>query len=237
MNKAFIFDLDGTLVLTESYHYEALKEALKPFEIDYTYKLHTTVYTGTGDNEIITSEFQKRGIDLFNIKETMKHKQKLYRKIVEERGVPIIKGVDNFLKSSFDAGIKMAIASSSVRKNVQLVLKKAGLLKYFEVIVTREEVKNAKPNPEIFLYTARKMKVEPNKAVVFEDSPRGIEAAERGGFATVALLTTSTKKELLLKGADLIIKDFVSLKVNNVLKLKNCFPISKLIETEEEDFG
>lgn len=221
MNKTFIFDLDGTLVLTERYHYEAFRAVFMPSDINYTYKLHTTLYTGSGDYEIIASEFKKKGIPTRFIQKAMESKQKLYRKIVKEKSIPIVKGANTFLTQALRIGIKMAIASSSVKRNVDLILEKTGLYKYFQIVVTREDVKKTKPHPEIFLYTAEKIEAQPNETVVFEDTPRGIEAAERGGFATVALLTTSTKKTLLSKGADMIIKNFVKLDISKVLKLKN----------------
>jgi beta-phosphoglucomutase len=221
MNTALIFDLDGTLVLTEPYHCQAFTQVLKPFGIDYNYALHTGSYTGNGDTEILTTELKKANMSLRNLDELRSQKQAIYQKLVERNGVPIVTGATEFLEKAKNARISLAIASSTVKHNAQLILEKTQLLPYFDLVITRESVIRTKPYPDIFLATAEALEVSPSRAVVFEDAPRGIEAAQRGDFATVALLTTSTKEALNKKGADLLIENYHDLNLPTVLSLKN----------------
>lgn len=223
MNKALLFDLDGTLVLTEKYHSEAFRHSLAPLGIEYTYENHLARYSGRGNQEILEMILTENGKPLSLLPGLSAAKKAEYNRLVEENGIPTVQGAKKFLAlaKSASPALKLAIASSTTKQNAALALEKTGIKDFFELIVTREDVKETKPCPDIFLFTAKKLGVEPNEAVVFEDSPRGIEAAERGGFASVGLATLVPAEKLEEAGADLIIENFVRLKLENVLLLKN----------------
>jgi len=221
MNTSFIFDLDGTIVITEQYHCEAFRNALKQFGIKYNYDIHKKNYTGTGDKEIAISELKKHRLPLEYTDQVVKSKQKIYMEIVKAKKIPLVKGIKEFLEKAKSLSIKLAVATSTTKNNAKFLLEKTDLLKYFSAVFTVETVKRAKPDPQIFIYASKKLEVTPQETVIFEDSPRGIEAGERGGFTTVGITTTASAKELLSKGADFIAADYTQIDINDILMLKN----------------
>lgn len=220
-NTAIIFDLDGTIVLTEEYHFKGFRAAFKDYGIKYTKKMHKDIYTGTGSVNIFETEFKKTGISNSEINKAMEKKQQVYRALLEKEGIPLVKSVERFLQKCHEKGLILGVATSTGPKNANLLLTETELLPYFEVVITIADIINAKPSPDIFLYTAGRLRAQPRETVVIEDSPRGIESAERGGFATVGLTTTTTKARLEKKGADMIRKNYSKLALNSVITLKN----------------
>lgn len=220
---SLILDLDGTIVLTEEYHFEAFQAAFKEHGIDYTFDLHASTYTGTGSSNIFTTEFEKAGMRAAEIAKAFpkadKHKQGLYRRIAKKRGVPTVAGVKDFLAEAKLAGLSLAIATSTGPVNAAFLLKEVKLTDIFDVIVTIADVKNPKPHPEPFLLAANRLGTTPPQAIVFEDSPRGIESAQKAGFATIGLTTTSKKSDLWDKGADLVAKDYTEFTLEAALQI------------------
>ena len=221
MNKALIFDLDGTLVLTEKYHAQAFSAALAPYSIPYSYKEHLAKYTGRGNQEILTLKLKEAGQPLSLLPKLSEAKKLAYNLLIDRLGVPLVEGAEKFLKEAHSKKLILAIATSTTKANAETLMEKTGFGKYFKAIISREDVERTKPCPDIFIAAAREIKEKPEETVVLEDSPRGIEAASRGGFATVALTTTSTRKALLAKGADLVVKDFSKIALKTILRLTN----------------
>ncbi|OGK17057.1 hypothetical protein A2774_01360 [Candidatus Roizmanbacteria bacterium RIFCSPHIGHO2_01_FULL_39_12c] len=110
--------------------------------------------------------------------------------------------------------IPLALATSSRLESMNLVLDKFKLRSYFKVLVNAYDVKSAKPDPEIYLSTAKKLKVKPNDCAVFEDSYSGVEAAKRAGMKIILVMTSLTQKEI--PNANLAIKDFIKINVADV---------------------
>lgn len=221
MNRAIIFDLDGTIVLTERYHADAFSAALTPYSIDYTYDEHLKKYTGRGNQEIFRLKLKEANRPIALIPKLSLAKKQAYNHLLDSLGVPVVDGVEQFLQEAYNRKIVLAIATSTTRANAETLMSKTGLGKYFKVIVTRDDVKRAKPCPDIFIATAREIKAKPEETVVIEDSPRGIESASRATFATIGITTTSSQKALLTKGADLIIENYTKLELDIVLALRN----------------
>jgi beta-phosphoglucomutase-like phosphatase (HAD superfamily) len=97
--------------------------------------------------------------------------------------------------------------------NVDFVLERCDIGRYFEAIVAGDEVTRCKPDPEIYLTAAAKLGLEPSECIVFEDAEAGIEAAKRAGMKVVALATTFSREFLETTDADLIIDDFRDIDV------------------------
>ena len=117
-------------------------------------------------------------------------------------------GLLEFLAESERAGLRAAVGSSGYRANVDFVLDKCNIRRYFMAAVAGDEVTRCKPDPEIYLTAAAKLGLEPHECVVFEDAEAGIESAKRAGVKVVALATTFSREFLEKSDADYIIDDF-----------------------------
>ena len=131
-----------------------------------------------------------------------------------EKSLQPIKGAVQLVKKIKLKGLAMAVASSGHRRLVEFALKNFRLLQDFEVIVCAEDIKNSKPDPEIFLKTISKIGFLPEKCVVIEDSLAGIEAAKKAGAKVIALTTTLPQYELF--GYDMVINNFDELEIEHL---------------------
>lgn len=141
-------------------------------------------------NEVIIPGILDWTHDEAEIRRLSLRKEELYRDIIRERGISPLPGVREFLERLHRAGMPCVIGSSTHRLNIETSLRLLGLEKYFRALVTAEDVKAGKPDPEVFLKAAAAIDRKPSDCVVFEDAPVGIEAALAGGMAVVGVATT-----------------------------------------------
>jgi HAD superfamily hydrolase (TIGR01509 family) len=104
--------------------------------------------------------------------------------------------------------VPRAVATSASRRDVDALLAEVGLLQYFDTIVTAEDVKWGKPNPEVYLKAAAGISLPPRACLVFEDSLVGIHAARNAGMRVIGVTTAHSGRELLGAGAERVIEDF-----------------------------
>ena len=186
--KAFIFDMDGTLVDNMGVHTQIWVEFMQTFGIAIDPVEFTNRTLGKVNPEIFRHYIDPNMPDE-RIEELSAYKERLYR----ERYLPDLKGVaglHEFLGACQSRGIPMAVATSARIENVTYVLEGIAVKPYFAAVVSAEDITNGKPDPEIFLTAAGRLGVDPAACLVFEDSPLGIEAARRAGMHAVALATT-----------------------------------------------
>jgi HAD superfamily hydrolase (TIGR01509 family) len=107
----------------------------------------------------------------------------------------LIDGLEEFLEKAYQSGIKMAIGSAAIPFNINFILDNLNLRKYFPVIVSADDVTKSKPDPETFTKGADILEVEYHKCLVFEDAPKGVEAAKNAGMQALALTTLHTPDE------------------------------------------
>ncbi len=130
-------------------------------------------------------------------------KEALYREVVEEQGIEALPGVRELLKSFKAANIPCAVGSSTERENIVTVMRLLGLSDFFEKIISADDVRVGKPDPEVFLKAAASIGRKPQACVVFEDSFAGLQAARAGGMKSVGVATTNSLSSLVGK-ADLV---------------------------------
>ena len=110
----------------------------------------------------------------------------------------LINGLDEFLKRAYEAKIPMGIGSAAIPFNIDFVLDQLDIRKYFSAIVSADDVEISKPNPETFLKAARLLNTSPTDCLVFEDAPKGVEAARNAGIPCVVLTTLHSRNEFPL---------------------------------------
>ncbi|PTY00805.1 HAD family phosphatase [Verrucomicrobia bacterium LW23] len=143
--------------------------------------------------------------DVPEIERISLRKEELYREVIRRDGMESLPGVREFLQALREAAVPCIIASSTQRLNITTTLEVLGLGDYFCGIVSSEDVKKGKPDPEPFLTAAARLGYNPARAVVFEDSFMGITAGKAGGMKVVGVATTHPRAELVDK-ADLVVE-------------------------------
>ena len=211
-----IFDMDGVLVDSYQPHFKSWRLAANQFDKTMTAQQFAAAF-GQTSRQIIRQLWGQQITDQF-IDEFDRQKEQLYREIISD-DIPAVPGLLKLLEDLHATGAKMAVGSSGPPENVDLVLDKLDIRKYFRAIVTVRDVTRGKPDPQVFLIAAKKLNIPANRCVVIEDAPAGIEAAHRAGMKVVAL-TTSHQAEHLEK-ADLTLPDMTSLSAAKLLAILN----------------
>lgn len=182
--KAFLFDLNGTMINDMHYHIDAWYKILNDLGAGLSYEQVKNECYGK-NNELLDRIFPGRFSDAEKDEMSLQ-KEKAYQATYLPE-LKLIDGLDNFLKDANAEGIKMAITSAAILFNIDFVLDGLDIRHYFDVIVSAENVKQSKPNPETFLLAAEKLEVSPDECLVFEDTPKGVEAALNAEMKAVVI--------------------------------------------------
>lgn len=212
---AFIFDMDGTLVDNMHVHTEAWGKLLAENNIPFNEHDFLVKTAGKTNREILPTVFGD--ISEERINELAHRKESLYREMFLPFRKPI-DGLIEFLETSQDLGIKMAVATASAKPNVEFILDGLDLRKFFNAVTTAEEVKNGKPNPDIFLKSAEKVGIDSENCLVFEDAIGGFEAAHRAKMKSIGIATVNSIETILEQKS--VIKaqvDFVNLNPQEII--------------------
>lgn len=217
MLKGLLFDMDGVLVNNLDVHREAFAEFFRRYGVERTFD-ELNRHFGRGNDDIMGELMPRDIVERVGIRELGNQKEAIYREIY----APTIKpqeGLIEFLKESELEGLRSAVGSSGFLANVDFVLDKCDIRRYFSAIVAGDQVTKCKPDPEIYLTAAAKLGLEPSECIVFEDAEAGIEAGKRAGMVVVALATTFSREFLEETEADLIIDDFRDINVEQLREL------------------
>jgi len=214
MIEACIFDLDGVIVDTAVYHYQAWKRLANELGFDFT----------EAQNERLKGISRIRSLELIlewgGIHKTAAEQQDLATRKNEwyvemiNRMTPreILPGAKEFLEQLRSAGLKTALGSAS--KNSSTILERTGLLPLFDAIVDGNTVTASKPDPEVFLKGAAALGIAPAYCVVFEDAIAGIDAAKAAGMKAVGIGDRDT-----LTGADMVVPGLKFMSIEKLNKL------------------
>jgi HAD superfamily hydrolase (TIGR01509 family) len=194
MIKAFLFDLNGTMIDDMNYHEEVWQDILNnQLGASMSREEVKLQMYGKGE-EMLVRVFGEGRFTVEEMRNITFEKEKSYQKIFRPH-LRLIKGLDAFLEKSHEKGIKMAIGSAAIMFNIDYVVDGLDLRKYFPVTISADDVTNSKPDPETFLSCAKGLDVKPEECIVFEDNPKGVESALRGGMKCVALTTMHEQHE------------------------------------------
>jgi beta-phosphoglucomutase len=192
--RALIFDLNGTMINDMEFHIrswtyilnEELKAGLTHDQVkSQMYGKNSELFIRVfGEGKMTNDEME------FWSMEKEKRYQQAYRPYLQ-----LINGLDEFLKRAYEAKIPMGIGSAAIPFNIDFVLDELGIRKYFSAIVSAEDVVISKPHPETFLKAARLLNTAPADSLVFEDAPKGVEAARNSGIPCVVLTTLHVRDD------------------------------------------
>lgn len=210
--RALVFDMDGTLVDNSAYH----KQSWEIFCSKYNLPQFNLYKMFGNTNKEILSSLYGRELDDDEVHKLATEKELLYQKIYNHhiRPLPGLKDLLNALKSN---NIRIALATSAPTINVEWVLKKTGTTSFFEEIVDDSQIKNGKPDPEIFIKAAEKLNLDPSQCIAVEDAVHGVKSAKAAGMKVIAITTTNSRENL--KEADLIIDSFHELDLEIITRL------------------
>ena len=211
--QAALFDLDGVVVFTDKYHYLAWKELSDENGWHFTEEINHGC-RGVPRMESLEVILRHNKVELSHVKkmEFADRKNKRYVELLQTIDEnDIYPGVVPFLKSLRERGLKIGLCSSS--RNAKLVLDNLDLSKWFDAVVTGDEVAKSKPDPEIFLLGATRLGVNPDVCVVFEDAPSGVESALAAGMKCIGVGSPD-----LLKTAPVTIKDYAEIDLNALIQ-------------------
>lgn len=209
--------MDGVLVNNLEVHRAAFAEFFRRYGVERSFEELSRVF-GKGNDDIMGELMPREVVERVGIRELGYEKEAIYREIYAPTITPQ-PGLLTFLDECEAEGLKCAVGSSGYRANVDFVLDKCNIERYFDYAVAGDEVTRCKPDPEIYLTAAAKLGLRADECVVFEDAEAGIEAAKRAGMRVVALATTFNRDFLETTDADYIIDDFRDITVDKLREI------------------
>lgn len=211
--KACLFDLDGVLVDTAIYHFQAWKNLGSKFGYTLTEEQNEQL------KGVSRVESLNRILSWANYTATeeqksawLMEKNDNYLDLISNMNPSeILPGVLDFLHQIKQAGYKIALGSAS--KNAEIILAKTGLIEWFDLIIDGNKVTKSKPDPEVFLKGAAGLGFQPNECIVFEDAQAGVEAAKAGNMRAIGIGEAE-----MLGEADKVISSFVGVQASKLLQ-------------------
>jgi beta-phosphoglucomutase len=186
--RAFIFDMDGTIVDNMAFHTDSWLEffARRGHRLDAEAFFRETA--GAQGSEILRARL---GADITDdeIAVLGEEKESLYRELYQPH-LATIDGFDELVALAKARAVPLAVATSAPPANIGFTLDGLDIRKHFDAIAGAADVERGKPHPDVFLKAAERLGIEPGKCIVFEDAPLGVEAARRAGMRAIVLSTT-----------------------------------------------
>lgn len=186
--KAVLFDMDGVLIDAKDWHYEALNKALSLFGMQISRYDHLAAFDGL-PTKVKLQMLSKR----FFLPESLHSfinevKQSYTAEFVHLNCHPMFHH-EYALSKLHQQGYKIAVCSNSIRKTIELMMEKAELMPYIDIIVSNEDVVKSKPDPEMYTTTINKFGLKPEECIVVEDNPNGIQAGKASGAFVLEVAT------------------------------------------------
>jgi beta-phosphoglucomutase len=209
--KACLFDLDGVIVDTAVYHFQAWRRLANELGFDFTEHQNEQL-KGISRMESLELILNWGGVTLTEEEKVAwatKKNQWYLDLVMQMTPNEVLPGVPEFLKSLRANGIKIALGSAS--KNSKLILERIQMLDYFDAIIDGNNITKGKPDPQVFLMGAEATGAQPSECVVFEDAVAGVQAAKAGGMKAVGVGSAD-----ILTEADIVIATFEDFSVEKL---------------------
>jgi haloacid dehalogenase superfamily, subfamily IA, variant 3 with third motif having DD or ED/haloacid dehalogenase superfamily, subfamily IA, variant 1 with third motif having Dx(3-4)D or Dx(3-4)E len=178
--KAVIFDMDGVLIDAKEWHYEALNKALSLFGYEISRYDHLVTYDGLPTSKKLEMLSREKGmpVKLHRFINELKQQYTVDKIFTDCSPVFIHEYALSKLKKE---GYKIAVASNSIRHTIELMMEKSSLMQYLDFFLSNQDVKKAKPDPEIYNTAIKKLGLQPYECLIVEDNFNGIQAAKGSG--------------------------------------------------------
>jgi len=212
--KAFLFDLNGTMIDDMDFHIRAWHKILNKLGADISMEqMKEECYGKNG--ELLDRIFPGRFSD--EEKDKMSYAKEAAYQLAFKPSLKLLNGLTDFLAKASQENIPMGIGSAAIHFNIDFVLDGLHIRKYFSAIVGAEDVTTSKPDPETFMKCADQLNMPYQKCIVFEDAPKGVEAAQHAGMQCVVLTTMHTKEEFSqYKNIICFVRDYTDTQLNNL---------------------
>jgi beta-phosphoglucomutase len=210
--KACLFDLDGVLVDTAIYHFQAWQNLGSKFGYALT-EVQNEQLKGVSRVESLNRILAWANYTATEEQKSawLMEKNDNYLALISDMNpTEILPGVLDFLQQIKKAGYKIALGSAS--KNAEIILSKTGLIEWFDLIIDGKKVTKSKPDPEVFLKGAAGLGFLPTECIVFEDAQAGVEAAKAGNMRAIGIGDAD-----MLSQADKVIPSFVGIQASELL--------------------
>lgn len=183
--RAVLWDMDGTIVDSADYHAEAWHAAMAPRGVHLTDEMFRSTFGQR--NDTILRIWVGESITDEQIRAISDEKEAAYRAIVAERGIALLPGIARRIAQLRERGWRQAIASAAPRANVEAIIAALDLGGVIDGFVGAEDVRHGKPDPEVFQRAAALLGAAPERCVVVEDAPAGVEAGRRAGMRVIGV--------------------------------------------------
>lgn len=221
---AALFDIDGTLADTDVHHREVFRELLAPHGIECDNEFFLAHISGRA-NALIAQQYLPH-LSVEQAAEWSAQKEALFRERAAV-GLEPMPGLVALLRALRSAGVHVAAVTNAPRVNVSMILQALGLEGEFETLVLGEECAHPKPHPEPYLEAMRRLAVQPENCVVFEDSLTGVRAGRASGAVTVGVRSSQSDEALRAAGAHCSVADFTHIDIDQLITHLTDFHFSK----------
>lgn len=206
--------MDGVVSDTQILHSQSESQLLSNYGINLSPAEITKRFAGMKTSEFFGELLKEKNIKI-NLTSLI---DKKWQKMIElaQKSVSPMPGAINLINQFLKDGLKLGLASASTLKYIKIVLLKLNLENKFQTVVSADEVKRGKPEPDIFLKTAKKLFLKPNECVVIEDGISGMIAAKRAKMKCVGLTTDEKQNNY---PADIIVKSLNELTIEKILRI------------------
>jgi len=203
-SEAVLFDFDGILVDSEPMHYRAFTEVLDPLGMGFPWKEYVEIYMGFDDRDAFREAFRAKGIDLDDatLAKLVAAKSRAFQDGLRN-GVTACRGAVPMIASLHAAGRPLALCSGALRSDIAPILAQLGVARCFDVIVSADDVRRSKPDPESYALAFARLSERhptlltvPGKSVAVEDTPAGIRSAKGAGLRVLAVTNSYGAGEL-----------------------------------------
>jgi beta-phosphoglucomutase len=202
--EAVLFDFDGILVDSEPMHYRAFIEILDPLGMGFPWKEYVETYMGFDDRDAFREAFRAKGValDEANLGKLVAAKSEAFLRGLRA-GVTVYPGAVPLIETLHAAGIPLALCSGALRTDIDPILAQLGVARRFDVIVSADDVRRSKPDPESYALAFARLSERrpalltgPEMSVAVEDTPAGIRSAKRAGLRALAVTNSYGAGEL-----------------------------------------
>lgn len=208
--KALLFDLDGTLIDSEKFHFDCWNEFLSPYHVVLDFKDWLSNYAGIPLPQNAKTIISKYKIDA-DLDDFIERREQLTFDGFRTKDIALMPFALDFVQYFYDKGFILAVVTASPKIDVDAVFARNGLAKYFTLFVTRTDVTKSKPDPESYNICVQKLGLQKDECIVFEDTINGVKSAMAAGITTYAV-QNNVRAHQKLKIADQLFLNFAHVK-------------------------